>query len=996
MLAGEPEYQSDEQRISLTAGLIEKTLAEFGIPAKVVGYQVGPTVTQFAVEPGFVEKAKPDSARDTNRQKVRVSQISALSRDLALALSAERLRIEAPVPGRSYVGIEVPNPHSFTVRLRPLLETNAFYQLSSPLAMGLGRAVSGQPVVADLARLPHLLIAGATGSGKTVCTTALITCLAMNNSPEELRLVLIDPKMVDLVRFNGLPHLLGRVETDIERIQAALRWTVAEMDRRYQLLEASRSRNLDTHNRKVQRSKGEALLPRIVVVIDELADLMLTAPEQTEHSLVRLAQMARATGIHLVVATQRPSTDVVTGLIKANFPARIAFAVASTVDSRVILDTQGAEVLLGRGDMLFLPPEAAGPIRCQGVMVADLEVERVIDFWQNASRFAAAQAAPWEELVKQAALPAGQNDLVRQAITIVRTTGRASAALLQRRLRIGYPRAARLIDELEDLGVVGPAREGREREILMGKEELDAAEAALLAPQLAGGSQPSPGQPPVGAAPEAGAGPEPTPSVPQDLIFDELARSTPLAELDQLRAQMIEETLTSFGAPGKVVEINHGPTITQFGVEPGFLETRSGRTRVRVSKITALADDLALALSAPRIRIQAPVPGKNYVGIEVPNADATVVPLRRVIESDAYLRLKSPLRFGLGEGVTGNPIVADLAALPHLLIAGATGSGKTVFLHSLLACLLLENSPENLRLIMVDPKRVELTGYNGLPHLLAPVVVEMEKVLPALQWVTREMDLRYRKLAEAGARNIQDYNTKAAARRAAQLPFLIVIIDELADLMMLAPDETERTITRLAQLARATGIHLVIATQRPSVDIMTGLIKANFPARIAFAVASGVDSRVILDQPGAERLLGRGDMLFMAPDAPAPVRLQAAYVSDQEIQRLVEYWQARPASADSASPEPPFSAAPFNQLLWDDLAEETSPDPLLAEAIELARRQGRASVSMLQRRLRIGYTRAARLIEVLEARGIVGPPAPNTATREVLDKGETSPDAEEQ
>ncbi len=473
-------------------------------------------------------------------------------------------------------------------------------------------------------------------------------------------------------------------------------------------------------------------------------------------------------------------------------------------------------------------------------------------------------------------------------------------------------------------------------------------------------------------------------------------------EFDRQRARVIEETLASFGAPANVVEISRGPTITQFGVEPDFIESRSGRMRVRVGKISSLADDLALALSARTIRIQAPVPGKGFVGIEVPNEEISLVALRAVLESEAFQRLKSPLRFALGQDVAGNAVAADLVAMPHLLIAGATGSGKSVCVNSLIACLLLNNTPDDLRLLMVDPKRVELTGYNGIPHLLAPVVVELERVVAALQWVTREMDQRYHKLAQAGCRNIKEYNAKLAARAEKKLPQLVVIIDELADLMMLAPDETERTITRLAQLARATGIHLVIATQRPSVDVVTGLIKANFPARVAFAVASGVDSRVILDQPGAERLLGRGDMLFQAPDAAAPVRLQGAFVSDSEIQRLVYYWQgfvpAQPPAltATGGIVDALPSGVPLKQMpLWDEIIAEHNADPLLAEAIDLIRRQGRASISMLQRRLRIGYTRAARLIETLEEKGIVGPPDPGTGAREVLDYGPAAPPADE-
>lgn len=463
LLSNETAAPPDEAVIHDSARLIEQTLDEFGIPARVVGYRIGPTVTQFAVEPGFVEKIGPDG--NLMRQKVRVSQISALARDLALSLSASRLRIEAPVPGRSYVGIEVPNPHTSLVRLRPVLESDTFQALSSPLAFALGKDVSGQPLVADLARMPHILIAGTTGSGKSVCITALTACLIMNNTPQQLRIAMLDPKMVELVRFNGVPHLFGKVETEQERMLGVLKWALLEMDNRYRLLEDAHSRDLVTYNRKQERKKLPTL-PRIVIIIDELADLMMTSPEQTEHSLVRLAQLARATGIHLVVATQRPSTDVVTGLIKANFPARVSFAVASSVDSRVILDTGGAETLLGRGDMLFLNPEVGSPQRAQGVWVTDAEVEKLVAYWQKTTANQPPDAAPWEELIT---LEDDKSDsMLEQATQLVRRTQRASASLLQRRLRIGYPRAARLLDELEAAGVVGPSvGSGKDREVLI-------------------------------------------------------------------------------------------------------------------------------------------------------------------------------------------------------------------------------------------------------------------------------------------------------------------------------------------------------------------------------------------------------------------------------------------------------------------------------------------------------------------------------------------------
>jgi DNA segregation ATPase FtsK/SpoIIIE, S-DNA-T family len=471
LLMDDQNNRPDERHINQTAGLIEKTLDEFGIPAKVVGFRIGPTVTQFAVQPGFIKKPGTNED-DPHLMKVRVAQIAALQKDLTLALAAERLRIETPVPGRSYVGIEVPNSRSSLVRMRPILESETFGKVGTPLALALGRDVSGSPLVVDLARMPHMLIAGATGSGKSVCITAIAACLAMNNTPETLRLVMIDAKMVELIRYNGLPHLYGKVETNLERILGVLRWVVVEMEHRYRLLEGARVRDIQSYNEKATRRKdGTATpLPRIVVMIDELADLMMSAPDQTEHNLVRLAQMARATGIHLVVATQRPSTDVVTGLIKANFPARLAFSVASGIDSRVILDTPGAENLLGRGDMLFLNPEVGNPVRAQGVLITDAEIERVIAYWNKMSP-ASGQEPPWESLLHEPE-ESGDDALVEQAVEIVRQSQRASASLLQRRLRIGYPRAARLLDQLEEMGIVGPSTGGgRDREVLVERDE---------------------------------------------------------------------------------------------------------------------------------------------------------------------------------------------------------------------------------------------------------------------------------------------------------------------------------------------------------------------------------------------------------------------------------------------------------------------------------------------------------------------------------------------
>jgi S-DNA-T family DNA segregation ATPase FtsK/SpoIIIE len=430
--------------------------------------------------------------------------------------------------------------------------------------------------------------------------------------------------------------------------------------------------------------------------------------------------------------------------------------------------------------------------------------------------------------------------------------------------------------------------------------------------------------------------------------------------------------------PAEVKEINVGPAVTQFGVEPGHIE-RPGpdgamhRHRVRVSKISALVNDLALALAAAPIRIEAPVPGRPFVGIEVPNTQVSLVSLRGVLESETYRKEKGLLRIPLGRDVSGAAVAVDLAAMPHLLIAGATGSGKSVCINAIVTGLICDHGPDELKFLMVDPKMVELTGFEGVPHLLAPVIVDVGQVVGALAWITRMMDERYQRFADAGARNITDYNKRVVRRRGEeQMPHVIVIVDELADLMMMAPDETERHITRIAQMARATGIHLVIATQRPSVDVVTGLIKANFPARIAFAVTSQIDSRVILDTPGAERLLGRGDMLLMLPDSPKLQRLQGCFVSDGEIRRVVSFWK------ETAGELPATVSRP-----WDGLMAEAEQDNMLEEAIALVTKTGRASTTFLQRRLGIGYPRASRLMDQLEEEGVIGP-ADGSRPRQVL------------
>ena len=424
-------------------------------------------------------------------------------------------------------------------------------------------------------------------------------------------------------------------------------------------------------------------------------------------------------------------------------------------------------------------------------------------------------------------------------------------------------------------------------------------------------------------------------------------------------SKKLEETLQSFGVAAKVVEVSKGPTVTRYELSPG-----SG---VKVSKISGLADDLALNLAAAGIRIEAPIPGKSVVGIEIPNKDVQAVFLREVIDHDDFWASPSKLSFAIGKDIAGNIVIADIAKMPHLLIAGATGAGKSVCINTLIASIIYKATPDEVKLLMIDPKVVELSVYNGIPHLLIPVVTDPKKASGALAWGVREMDDRYNAFAETRVRDLKGFNKHLAAAGKPRMPQIVIIIDELADLMMTCGKEVEESICRLAQKARAAGIHLIIATQRPSVDVITGLIKANVPSRLAFAVSSGTDSRTILDMVGAEKLLGKGDMLFSPAGLSKPQRIQGSFISDKEVENLVNF-----VKQDG---EVEYSDEMIEKITATPEIDEASADsdPLLDEAITFIVEREKASTSMLQRRFRIGYNRAARVMEELVARGMVGP-----------------------
>ena len=482
---------------------------------------------------------------------------------------------------------------------------------------------------------------------------------------------------------------------------------------------------------------------------------------------------------------------------------------------------------------------------------------------------------------------------------------------------------------------------------------------------------------------------------PLDLLEGDKGR--PSSGDIKANANIIKRTLKNFGIDVEMGEINIGPSVTQYTLKPA--------EGIKLSRIVALQNDLALALAAHPLRIEAPIPGKSLVGVEIPNSSKTLVGLHSLLQEKQFQTSHLPLLLALGKDVSGKPVFANLAKMPHLLIAGATGAGKSINIHSIIISLLYRNSPESLRFIMVDPKRVELTTYNKIPHMLTPVITSPKKAVLALKWACKEMERRYEVLLKEGVRDIESYHKKSKGFNS--LPYLIIIIDELADLMATYPREIESSIVRLAQMSRAVGIHLIVSTQRPSVEVITGLIKANITARIALQVASQIDSRTILDMSGAEKLLGKGDMLYLAGDTAKPKRIQGPFISEKEIKRVVDYlaeeYKNSFAEEEGLSEEEikeAMEGRPKEQAAIEfDLSEseaEEEDDDLYEEARELVIKSGKASSSYLQRKLKVGYARAARLIDMLEERGVVGP-AQGSKPREVLIKEkEHSPQAEEE
>ncbi len=736
---------------------------------------------------------------------------------------------------------------STDVYLREIIAGSVWDPSKFELPIAIGRDAGGNDLVADLTTMPHLLIAGETGSGTRVCMNTLLAGLLMSRTPDQMRLMLIDPKIVEFSVYNDLPHLLGtrkQTITDPKRVVDGLRWAITEMERRYRIMAKAGVRNIRSFNqRPLEKQQGvlgavgdtsdciPERLPYVVIVISELADLMLTAGAYIDGYMARLTQLSRAVGIHMIIATHRPSVDVITASIRATFAARIAFQVAQESDSRIILDANGAERLAERGDMLFLPPGSSQLIRAQSALTTDEDIHNIVDFIK--------QQAP-----------------------------------------------------------------------------LSAADEILAA---------NPVGPPV---PLAALPPQGVYELPPTSLLEEIppVRERVVRNDTDATARIIIQTLSEFGIETELKSVESGPVVTRYELVPA--------PGVRVARIANLPNNLALALNAPNVRVQAPIPGKGTVGIEVPNVRTSAVYLREILAGPMWSPAKFELPLVIGRDSNGNDLVADLTTMPHLLIAGGTASDTRVCMNTLLAGLLMSRTPDQMQLMLIDPKIVEFSLCNNLPHLLGTrkdVITDPKRVVGGLRWAITEMERRYKMLASAGVGNIKSFNLRPiaeqqlsgacgdepACRLPDRLPYIVIVIDELADLMLTSGADIDGCMARLTQLSGAVGIHMIIATQWPSVNVITGTIKATFPARIAFQVAGEADSRTILEANGADRLLGCGDMLFLPPGSGKLIRAQGVLTTAEGIGNIVDFIKRQLR-------RPPVVAEPATAV------PDTAPNPATA------------------------------------------------------------------
>jgi len=820
---------------------------------------------------------------------------------------------------------------------------------------------------------------------------AIIMSLLCTKRPDEIKLLLIDSKHVEMAQFEGVGHLACPVVTDMGRAAAILDWVVRKIDERLDIMRNAGVRNIAAYNTlgdaelrqrvapvdDAEWARIPKRVPAMVIVIDELADLdgvHFGFPDA--FSLVStIAMRGRAAGVHLVLSTQVSQAAGVRSLLKSSIPCRVACKMVSATESRRLLGEPGAELLVGDGDMLVVAPGDPRVRRCQGTFVDDDEARGVVQHIRSVApsqqerqllSVARGGAHAGGESRSTERVDAGnahkQDELFDKAVEIMIESGRGSVSLLQRRLAIGYGRASRLLDLMRHAGLLGAHQGSVAREVTVTMEEWKRRKAMRdqpRTPDYSGYQFPA-----------------------LDLLDDpEGNYSERMAAIVQEQALLLTKTLEQYGIKGEISEMECGPVVTVYSVE---LEAGA-----RVGRLETISKDLARALRAPNVRIIPNMSGRTAVGIEVPNKTKEKVRLKELMSSGHAAKMALPMF--MGKDSAGDPLVLDLAKMPHMLIAGTTGSGKSVCMNTIIMSFLYTKRPDELKLVLVDPKMVEMAQFADIPHLACPVVTEMGKAAAILEWAVTKMEERYELLKEAGVRDIKTFNALGEdelraqmnitdegewARVPRKLPYMVFVIDELADLMM-THKGVEESIARIAQKARAVGIHLILATQHPEATVVTGRIKSSMPCRVAFKVASATESRIVLDQKGAELLLGQGDMLVVTPSQTDARRCQATLVEDKEARGAVKFLKS---VATQNFERQLLSIRAVNKGDGGeggaggegDATNAHKQDELFDMAVEIVIEAGRGSVSLLQRRFSIGYGRASRLLDLMGQAGILG------------------------
>ena len=863
--SGGVSSREDGAEIFENRDIIMRTIRGFGFTGKVTEYKFGPRVTRFEIAIADADHVYMIAERIEER--------------LAGIFGSRGVRVVKLDSEHTKVGVEVANTMGEAVFLRSVVESEAWRHGDAEIPIALGRDVAGQSVVIDLDTAPHILISGSTGSGKSVCINSLILSLLLKFEPDELKFILIDPKIVELEWYRELPHLLTPVINDCRTAVGALRWMVGEIESRLRLMECAKMNDVGEYNRCC--ASGDEL-PEIVVIVDELSDFMVNDPSMkssVEESIAYIAQKGRPAGVHIVVVTSRP--NIITDIIRIHLPTRLCFQVRSQEDSREVLDVPGAEKLLGTGDMLMKSPTGTTMKRIQGTFVSDDDIRHVVRFVcrQAKARFSHDLA----EAIRKFNLTPRRKEIVKSD-------------------NYKFPSANLLsVKPIEDVESTA--------EILRKRDE-------------------------------------------------------------------IMQTLRDFDIAGEVTDYTVGPRVTRFEIT--ILPS------VEPKEVEDITDNIAMNLGVSAIRFVPFDHRRHTVGLEVKNTRSRWKSIwgGSILTGKKWQEFPGTLPLLIGETWDDAPVIGCLTTAPHILISGATGTGKSVFMHTIIAGLLFKYRPEALKFILIDLKVVEFEIYERLPHLLAPIIHDKTKAGGALRWTVGEIERRFDLMRAAGVRNIREYND--GRKEEEKIPYIVVVVDDVADLMTTDYcEDVENSIARISQRGRAAGIHIIVATQRPSTHIITDTIKANLPTRFCFQVRSGVDSRVVLDTIGAEKLLGMGDMLMKTPTSDSLERVQGAFIPDDDLRRIAEFVsrQAKPEFSPELLKEmeeyfpedgrETLREADFLVTASKFIREED--DEAMRRAVGVILLERRASVSYFQRRLKIRYNRAVEILGELEKRKLVSP-----------------------